>query len=107
MRLRCASGWLGTLYQHFASKEELVFALFESQIETIQQVVERAAASDLSARAKLEAILLHIYQGFMRKRTQLMLTLYESMELRREVLKQRVRIREHMDRLKESIRTNM
>lgn len=95
----------GTLYQHFASKEELVFALFESQIEMIQQVVEQAAASDLSARAKLEAILLHIYQGFMRKRTQLMLTLYESMELRREVLKQRVRIREHMDRLKESIRT--
>ncbi len=95
----------GTLYQHFASKEELVFALFENLIETIQQVVERAVASDLSARAKLEAILLHIYQGLMRKRIQLMLTLYESMELRREVLKQRLRIREHMQRLTGSIRT--
>ncbi len=95
----------GTLYQHFASKEELVFALFENQIEIIQQVVERIVASDLSAWAKLEAILQHIYQGFMRKRAQLMLSLYESMELRRGVLKQRVRIRESMDRLKESIRT--
>src|SRR6266487_626347 len=38
----------GTLYQHFASKEELVFALFESQIETILEEGKAAGEFEMS-----------------------------------------------------------
>lgn len=89
----------GTLYQHFASKEDLVFALFARQMEEIQQIVEQITASKLSARAKLEAILLRIYQGFIRRNAHLMWSLYDSIDIRKGILEERLHIREHMNRL--------
>ena len=52
----------GTLYQHFPSKEDLVFALFERSLVLFEQTVEQAARAPLIARAKLERILSYVYQ---------------------------------------------
>ena len=46
----------GTVYLHFASKEDLVIALFAQDLEKFQQLVGSTVASELTARAKMEAI---------------------------------------------------
>lgn len=93
----------GTVYQHFASKEALVFALFERQLEAYQQMVEQVVSQDLSARAKLESILLQTYQGVLHKQMQLMWSLYESMDIRKGELEERLQVRKRVDRLVRSI----
>src|SRR5215813_11831022 len=62
----------GTVYLHFPSKEDLVFALFEQELETSQQMIEQAVTTTESAREKLEHILQHTYQGLLGKRMQLL-----------------------------------
>src|SRR5438552_4448101 len=47
----------GTVYLHFASKEDLVVALFQRDTQKFLQVVEEVIASVQTARAKMEAIL--------------------------------------------------
>lgn len=89
----------GTVYQHFASKEELVFALFESELEAAQHMVEQAVTIDASARVKLETIIQHTYQGILGKRMQLMRSIFSNMDLGRGVLKKRLQMRERMARL--------
>ncbi len=62
----------GTVYLHFPSKEDLVFALFEQELVTSQQMIEQAVATTEPAREKLEHILQHTYQGLLGKRMQLL-----------------------------------
>src|SRR5205085_10875029 len=52
----------GTLYQHFPSKENLVFALFERNLVLFEQTVVQAVATLSTARARLERILRYVYQ---------------------------------------------
>src|SRR6266702_2247295 len=54
----------GTVYLHFPSKEDLVVALFEGNIQKMAQEVEVILSSELTARAKLEQLLQFIYGGF-------------------------------------------
>src|SRR5213082_1061024 len=51
----------GTVYLHFASKEDLVVALFQQDTQKFLQVVEETIASAQTARAKMEAILRFMY----------------------------------------------
>src|SRR5215471_15094292 len=53
----------GTVYLHFPSKEDLVFALLERKVKTFQHEVEQILASTATARSKVENILLRAYQG--------------------------------------------
>jgi AcrR family transcriptional regulator len=53
----------GTLYQHFPHKEDLVLALLEQHVERFARTVDAAAASPLSARARLEQVLRYLYDG--------------------------------------------
>src|SRR5216684_3559579 len=55
----------GTVYLHFPSKEDLVFALFEQELVTSQQMIEQAVATTEPAREKLEHILQYTYQGLL------------------------------------------
>lgn len=64
----------GTVYQHFPSKEELVFALFEREAAMFLHEVEQIIATTMTARAKLESILLCAYQGPLGQRSQVFLS---------------------------------
>ncbi|QBD79614.1 TetR/AcrR family transcriptional regulator [Ktedonosporobacter rubrisoli] len=70
----------GTVYLHFASKEDLVFALFERELATSLKVIDKILASTATARDKLERILIELYKGFLGKRIQLLVALYTGLE---------------------------
>ena len=77
----------GTVYLHFPGKEELVIAIFARDMQKFSQAVETAiegaSASELTARAKLEAVLHFMYGGLFSRRAQLLSTLYNNIDLRR------------------------
>lgn len=52
----------GTLYQHFPSKEALILALLERNVELLEQTFERIAQETLPARTRLEYLLRYVYQ---------------------------------------------
>ena len=74
----------GTLYLHFASKEELVLALIERSMPLFLQEIEKIAASALGPRAKLEALLHMMVKGMLgKKRFEFFTALSQSAELRK------------------------
>ena len=73
----------GTVYLHFPSKEDLMVAIFARDMQKFSQAVDDAIARELTVRAKLEAILYFLYNGFFSKRAQLLYTVNNSTELRR------------------------
>ncbi|HZU00398.1 MAG TPA: helix-turn-helix domain-containing protein, partial [Ktedonobacteraceae bacterium] len=72
----------GTVYLHFPSKEDLVVAIFARDMQqflrAVETAIEGAAASELTARAKLEAVLRFMYSGLFSKRTRLLSTMYNN-----------------------------
>jgi TetR/AcrR family fatty acid metabolism transcriptional regulator len=72
----------GTVYLHFPSKENLVFAIFEHDMQEFLQFVERTMSSSKSAREKMEAILLFMCGGVFNRRIQLLYSLNTSVGLR-------------------------
>jgi TetR/AcrR family transcriptional regulator, fatty acid metabolism regulator protein len=82
----------GTVYLHFPSKEDLIFALFERELETFLRLVDEAVARDGSARTRLEAILHGLYKGLIGKRLQLLLSLYTGLEIRQELLEKKQQV---------------
>ena len=89
----------GTVYLHFASKEDLVFALFEQDLEKFQQLVDSTVVSELTARAKMEAILHVLYGSFFSKRFQLLYSLSNSADLRRIFVEKKGCMREIWERI--------
>lgn len=73
----------GTVYLHFPSKEDMVIALFDRDMQQILQAVEAPTTSGLTASAKLEVLLQFIYGGFFNKRAQLLYSIFNNTELRR------------------------
>jgi TetR/AcrR family transcriptional regulator, fatty acid metabolism regulator protein len=51
----------GTVYLHFASKEELVFALFERDMRKFLTVVETTNASSMTPHEKSAALLFQLH----------------------------------------------
>jgi TetR/AcrR family transcriptional regulator, fatty acid metabolism regulator protein len=89
----------GTVYLHFASKEDLVFALFAQDLEKFQQLVDSTVASELTARAKMEAILHVLYGSFFSKRFQLLYSLSNSADLRRIFVEKKGCMREMWEQI--------
>src|SRR6266568_3198496 len=75
----------GTLYQHFPSKEDLVFALFERNLVLFEQAVR----APLMARAKLERILSYVYQERRGPHARLLQLLYQNVEIRKGLLEKK------------------
>ena len=94
----------GTVYQHFASKEDLVFALFESELEVLQQVIEQAISQQVSARARLEAVLVNLSQELPGKRMQLLMSLFDQVEMSQHLLEKRETMQERVRQMIFSIR---
>ena len=95
----------GTLYQHFPSKEDLVFALFERNLVLFEQAVEQAARAPLMARAKLERILSYVYQEQRGPHARLLQLLYQNMEIRKGLLEKKGQLRDHMEQVAGRMRT--
>ena len=84
----------GTLYLHFASKEELVMALIEHSMPLFLQGIEQIVASALGPRGKLEAILQMMVKGTLgKKRFEFFTALSQSAELRKLFEEHELRLR--------------
>jgi AcrR family transcriptional regulator len=94
----------GTVYLHYPSKDELVVALFDRELNAFRASVAQAAAEDAPARARLERILRQAYAGLAGQRRQLFLSLYASASVRAIFEKQQL-LRDHMSQLAATIRS--
>jgi TetR/AcrR family transcriptional regulator, fatty acid metabolism regulator protein len=74
----------GTVYLHFQSKEDLVEAIFQRDMQKVMAHVDTIIASTAMPRAKLEGIFQFMYGGFFSKRIRLLYSIYNSAELRRQ-----------------------
>jgi TetR/AcrR family fatty acid metabolism transcriptional regulator len=72
----------GTLYLHFARKEDLVFALLDRELQTVLRMVEQADSMQGTAREKLVLIQASLYQGLFGKRAQLLYILYNGADFK-------------------------
>ena len=72
----------GTLYLHFATKDDLVFRLLEHDLQDILSIMENSVQSEGSARSKLTRILDFLYQEWFGKHSQFLYLLYNSTELK-------------------------
>ena len=86
----------GTVYLHFASKEELVVALIEEQIARFVAMIDEVSASGTSVRARLEEIVRRSFVGLRGKRTQVLLELNNSAGITKSVVTAREGVRDRM-----------
>lgn len=73
----------GTVYLHFPSKEALIIAIFIHEMERFLQKVEEVMASQQTAREKLHILLKFMYTEMHRKRSQLLSSAYNGVDLKR------------------------
>ncbi len=89
----------GTLYLHFSGKEDLVIALFERDMLAFLQVVEESETFDAPVKEKLETILRSMYKGVLGKRVQLLSSLAESIDIRKQLLEKKDKLRDRWERI--------
>ena len=98
----------GTLYQHFPRKEDLGLALYERGLMLFEQIIQQAAASSsLTARARLEHILLAVYREHEGRKAHLLQLLYHDMDIRKSLLEKKGRLRERVEQCAAQIRAIM
>jgi AcrR family transcriptional regulator len=78
----------GTLYLHFARKEDLVCALIERQTLDLLHTLEQLDTMPGSAQEKLTSIAQAMYEGMGGKRMQILYALHNSFDFK-SVLKER------------------
>ena len=71
----------GTLYLHYARKDDLVYRLFEDDMERILHLINRVTTMKGDARTKLASIFETLYESFFDQHGQLLYTLYNSIEV--------------------------
>lgn len=71
----------GTLYSHFASKEELIQKLLESKLQALREMVEQIARRDETAKSRLMAIMRFMYLDLFGMHFRLIYPLFNSIEL--------------------------
>lgn len=91
----------GTVYLHFAGKEEMVFALLRRMTERYQQAMDEIFASPRSPAEKLRAVLEYVYSGGavggLQRYLQLIGTIFRDPELRNRLLENREAAHETWD----------
>lgn len=92
----------GTVYLHFASKEDLLAALVEQQILGFLAQVERAVSAALPVRARIEQIMLDVFSRMQEQRNQVLLDLNPS-GLARRVLDRRPELQRQTSQARERI----
>ena len=76
----------GTIYTHFPGKEELVMAIFTRTMQTFLEGIDRVIETELTPRAKLEALLQVVYTGLYSKQTRLLSSMYNGVDLKRIIV---------------------
>jgi TetR/AcrR family fatty acid metabolism transcriptional regulator len=71
----------GTVYLHFASKEDLVVALFNRDVRKLYQLVEKSIETAPSARTKMEIILELMCGGLVDKRLHMLTAIFDTIDL--------------------------
>jgi TetR/AcrR family fatty acid metabolism transcriptional regulator len=89
----------GTVYLHFPSKEELVLAIFERDMQQLLQSIDSTMVSTLTAREKIEAIFDLMHGGIMSKRMQLLISISNSDGLKHLLVEKKSYLREIWDQL--------
>ena len=73
----------GTVYLHFPSKEDLVMAIFQRDMQNILQSVDAMLSLELTARARMEAVLQFMFGGMFSKHFQLLYSIFNNPGTRR------------------------
>jgi AcrR family transcriptional regulator len=94
----------GTVYLHFPSKEDLVVAIFERDMQHLLQSIDSTIDSTLTAREKIESIFDLMHGGILGKRMQLLFSISNSDGLRHLLVEKKGCLREIWDQL--SVRLN-
>ena len=93
----------GTVYLHFASKEDLLVALVEQQIVGFLSFVDQMIGEPLTVRARLEQILLNVYTRMQEQRNQVLLELNTRIGLTKSVIEKREKLQAHIAQALERI----
>jgi AcrR family transcriptional regulator len=84
----------GTVYLHFPSKEDLVVAIFQRDMETLLQLVKTTIASSLTPREKAEIILEQLYGSMFTRRMQLFYSISNFAELKQNIVEKKACVRD-------------
>jgi AcrR family transcriptional regulator len=79
----------GTVYLHFASKEDLLLALVERQLIGFLAELERASAEPGPVRARLERIFLDVFSRMQERRNGALLELQGQFGLTKSIIARR------------------
>lgn len=93
----------GTVYLHFASKEELLVALAAEQISAFAAWVDQALGEPGTVRQRLERLLLYVYERIRERRNQVLLELHSSIGLTSQVLDKRGELQAPLAQARERI----
>jgi AcrR family transcriptional regulator len=93
----------GTVYLHFASKEDLLVALLEQQIIDFLAWVDQVSTETRTVQARLEQILLYVFMRMQEKRNQVLLEQHTSIGLTKRVIEKREGLKVHMAQAMERI----
>ncbi len=89
----------GTVYLHFPSKENLVIAIFEREMQQLMQYIDLTMDSQLTAWGKIEAIFDVMHGGMMSKRMRLLFSISDNAGLKHLLVEKTGCLRETWDQL--------
>ncbi len=84
----------GTVYLHFPSKEDLVVAIFQRDMERLLQLIKTTNASSLTPREKAEIILEQLYGSLFTRRMQLFYSISNFAELKQNIVEKKTCVRD-------------
>ena len=93
----------GTVYLHFASKEDLLTALVEQQITEFLAAVDQVIRTRTTVRDRLDQIFLDVFTRIQARRNQVLLELHTSMGLTQRVIDKRADLQAHLTTVLERI----
>ncbi len=93
----------GTVYLHFASKEDLIQELFRRDMQQMLQEIDTLIASSATAREKLSAVLRQVYGGMLHRRFRLLSLLYDSPGSRQALLTKKESLRQYGEQIAQRI----
>ena len=93
----------GTVYLHFASKEDLLVALIAQQITEFLLQVDVVLSAQASVWERLDQIFLYVFTRIQEQRNHVLLEQHNSMGLTKQVIEKRADLQAHITKALERI----